>query len=66
LDTWHRLKICRNDRCAVSFYDRSRNSNAVWHDSRKCGNATYLRASRARKRQGALITKHSPPHAEKP
>jgi predicted RNA-binding Zn ribbon-like protein len=56
LDTWRRLKICRNDRCAVSFYDRSRNNSAVWHDSRACGNATYLRASRARKRQGALNT----------
>jgi hypothetical protein len=53
LDTWRRLKICRNDRCAVSFYDRSRNNSAVWHDSRVCGNAIYLRASRARKRQGA-------------
>src|SRR6476646_11016203 len=21
LDTWRRLKLCRNDRCAVSFYD---------------------------------------------
>jgi predicted RNA-binding Zn ribbon-like protein len=52
-DTWRRLKICRNERCAVAFYDRSRNSSAVWHDSRACGNATYLRASRARKRQGA-------------
>ena len=53
LDTWRRLKICRNDRCAVSFYDRSRNNSAMWHDSRACGNAAYLRASRARKRQGA-------------
>ncbi len=57
LDTWRRLKICRNDRCAVSFYDRSRNNSAVWHDSRECGNAIYLRASRARKRQGAINTK---------
>ena len=66
LDTWRRLKICRNDRCAVSFYDRSRNNSAVWHDSRVCGNATYLRASRARKRQGALITKQFAKDAEKP
>ncbi len=57
LDTWRRLKVCRNDRCAVSFYDRSRNNSAVWHDSRECGNAVYLRASRARKRQGAINTK---------
>jgi predicted RNA-binding Zn ribbon-like protein len=54
LDTWRRLKICRNDRCAVSFYDRSRNNSAMWHDSRECGNASYLRASRERKRQSAL------------
>ena len=66
LDTWRRLKICRNDRCAVSFYDRSRNNSAVWHDSRECGNAIYLRASRARKRQGALNTKQHPKDAEKP
>ena len=65
-DTWRRLKICRNDRCAVSFYDRSRNNSAVWHDSRACGNATYLRASRARKRQGALTTKQKAKDAEKP
>ena len=66
LDTWRRLKICRNDRCAVSFYDRSRNNSAVWHDSRDCGNAIYLRASRARKRQGAIDTKQHPKDAEKP
>ena len=66
LDTWRRLKICRNDRCAVSFYDRSRNNSAVWHDSRACGNATYLRASRARKRHGATNTKQHPKDAENP
>jgi CGNR zinc finger len=65
LDTWRRLKICRNDRCALSFYDRSRNNSAVWHDSRACGNAIYLRASRARKRQGALNTKQHAEDAEK-
>ena len=65
-DTWRRLKICRNDLCSVSFYDRSRNNSAVWHDSRACGNAIYLRASRARKRQGELSAEQGPPHAEKP
>jgi hypothetical protein len=54
LDTWRRLKICRNELCSVAFYDRSRNNSGVYHDSRVCGNAIYLRASRARKRQGAL------------
>jgi predicted RNA-binding Zn ribbon-like protein len=65
VDTWRRLKICRNDRCAVSFYDRSRNNSAVWHDSRACGNAVYLRASRARKRRGALDTKQDTKDTEK-
>jgi predicted RNA-binding Zn ribbon-like protein len=50
-DTWRRLKICRNERCGGAFYDRSRNSSAVWHDVRVCGNAINLRASRARKRK---------------
>jgi predicted RNA-binding Zn ribbon-like protein len=66
LDTWRRLKICRNDRCAVSFYDRSRNNSAVWHDSRACGNATYLRASRARKRQDELTAGQHQNDAGKP
>ncbi len=60
LDTWRRLKICRNELCSVSFYDRSRNNSAVYHDSRVCGNAIYLRASRARKRQGAFDIPQSP------
>jgi predicted RNA-binding Zn ribbon-like protein len=58
--------LSRNELCSLSFYDRSRNSSAVYHDSRVCGNATYLRASRARKRQDALTTKQHPKDAEKP
>lgn len=54
LDTWRRLKACRNDRCGVAFYDRSRPNSGVWHDASVCGNAVNLRASRARKRQGQL------------
>jgi predicted RNA-binding Zn ribbon-like protein len=65
-DNWRRLKLCRNDRCALSFYDRSRNNSAVYNDSRECGNAIYLRASRARKRQGAHNTSEQPSDAEKP
>jgi predicted RNA-binding Zn ribbon-like protein len=64
VDTWRRLKICRNELCSTSFYDRSRNNSAVYHDSRVCGNAIYLRASRAHKRQGALNTKEHPIDAE--
>ena len=48
---WQRLKMCRNDRCGLCFYDRSRNNSGVWHDAPMCGNAINLRASRARKRQ---------------
>jgi hypothetical protein len=65
IETWRRLKICRNEVCSLSFYDRSRNNSAVYHDSRVCGNAIYLRASRARKRQGALNTKRDTKDAEK-
>jgi predicted RNA-binding Zn ribbon-like protein len=50
-DTWRRLKVCRNERCRAAFYDRSRNTSAVWHDVRYCGNAINLRASRARRRK---------------
>lgn len=49
-DTWHRLKICRNARCATAFFDRSRNSSGVWHSTRTCGNPENLRAHRARQR----------------
>jgi predicted RNA-binding Zn ribbon-like protein len=52
-DTWRRLKVCRNDRCAVAFYDRSRNNSGAWHNVRICGNAVNLRASRARRRAAA-------------
>jgi hypothetical protein len=48
--TWQRLKVCRNPKCAVAFYDRSRNNSAVWHSATVCGNAFNLRASRARQR----------------
>ena len=50
-DTWRRLKVCGNRRCGVAFYDRSRNSSAVWHDARACANAINLRASRERRRK---------------
>ena len=65
LDNWRRLKLCRNDRCRVSFYDRSRNNSALWHDSRACGNATYLRASRARRRQDELTADQHPNDSER-
>jgi predicted RNA-binding Zn ribbon-like protein len=49
-DTWRRLKICRNERCAAAFYDQSRNNSGVWHDVKVCGNAANLRKSRERRR----------------
>jgi len=52
-DTWRRIKLCRNPKCAAVFYDRSRNNSGVWHDVRICGNAANLRASRARRQAGA-------------
>jgi predicted RNA-binding Zn ribbon-like protein len=42
--------VCRNPRCRVAFYDRSRNNSGVWHDVRTCGNAANLRAHRERQR----------------
>jgi len=47
-DTWRRLKVCRNPRCQVAFYDRSRNNSGVWHATKICGNLENLRAHRAR------------------
>ncbi len=50
-DTWRRVKRCHNHRCAMTFYDRSKNNSGVWHDVKTCGNAANLRASRARRRE---------------
>lgn len=49
-DTWRRLKVCRSERCRVTFFDRSRNNSGVWHDVRRCGHPANLRAYRARQR----------------
>ncbi|MFI6779450.1 CGNR zinc finger domain-containing protein [Micromonospora sp. NPDC050276] len=50
-DVARRIKTCRNPRCRVAFYDRSRNNSGVWHSVRVCGHPTNLRAHRARQRQ---------------
>ena len=50
VDTWRRLKTCREPLCRAAFYDRSRNNSRVWHDVHTCGNAVNLRAYRARQR----------------
>ena len=50
VDTWRRLKTCREARCRAAFYDRSRNNSKVWHDVHTCGNAVNVRAYRTRQR----------------
>lgn len=50
-DVRRRLKTCRNPRCRVAFFDRSRNNSGVWHSVRVCGQPANLRAHRARRRQ---------------
>jgi predicted RNA-binding Zn ribbon-like protein len=52
-ETWRRLKVCKSERCPLAFYDRSRNNSGAWHDTKLCGNAANLRASRARRRVAA-------------
>lgn len=48
--TWPRLKLCRNDACAVAFYDRSRNRSGRWCDMAVCGNRMKARTFRERHR----------------
>ena len=49
---WDRIKTCENPVCGAAFYDRTRNSSRVWHDTKTCGNVMNLRASRARRARG--------------
>ncbi|MFD9655811.1 CGNR zinc finger domain-containing protein [Streptomyces mirabilis] len=42
-DSLRRLESCRNTRCTVTFFDRSRNNGDVWHGVRLCGNAATRR-----------------------
>lgn len=50
---WPRLKICREARCQVAFYDRSKNSSRCWCSMSSCGNRNKTRAYRGRRRLGA-------------
>jgi predicted RNA-binding Zn ribbon-like protein len=34
--TWQRLKQCRNSGCRCTFYDRSWDNTAIWHNSTTC------------------------------
>jgi predicted RNA-binding Zn ribbon-like protein len=44
-----RLKACAAPACGACFYDASPNRARAWHDTKMCGNAPNLRASRARR-----------------
>lgn len=44
-----RLKACAAPACGACFYDVSPNRARAWHDTKMCGNAPNLRASRARR-----------------
>jgi hypothetical protein len=48
--SWSRLKICKEDRCQVAFYDRSKNSSRTWCSMSSCGNRAKTRAYRGRRR----------------
>jgi predicted RNA-binding Zn ribbon-like protein len=48
-----RLKVCRNERCGVAFYDQSKNNSRAWHDVSTCGNLANVRAYRERQREAA-------------
>jgi predicted RNA-binding Zn ribbon-like protein len=49
----HRLKVCRSERCGVTFHDQSKNNSRTWHDVSTCGNKANVRAYRERQREAA-------------
>jgi predicted RNA-binding Zn ribbon-like protein len=49
----HRLKVCRNERCGVTFHDQSKNNSRTWHDVSTCGNKANVQAYRQRQREAA-------------
>ncbi|MGA4727002.1 CGNR zinc finger domain-containing protein [Micromonospora taraxaci] len=51
-ETWSRLRICGNERCAHVFYDTTRSRTQRWHSYEVCGNRTNVAAYRARARSG--------------
>jgi predicted RNA-binding Zn ribbon-like protein len=50
--SWARLKVCADDECEWSFYDRSRNHSGQWCDMAVCGCRHKVRAYRARRAPG--------------
>jgi predicted RNA-binding Zn ribbon-like protein len=55
--TWSRLRVCANDGCRWSFYDRSRNQQGHWCDMAVCGNRLKNREFRARRRGRAATAR---------
>ncbi|MFN2555657.1 MAG: CGNR zinc finger domain-containing protein [Nitriliruptorales bacterium] len=53
--TWWRLKICRADTCAWSFYDTSRNRSGKWCSMAICGNRAKARTYRTQRRKEAGV-----------
>jgi predicted RNA-binding Zn ribbon-like protein len=49
---WARLKVCADEACEWSFYDRSRNRSGQWCDMAVCGGRHKVRAYRARRAPG--------------
>jgi predicted RNA-binding Zn ribbon-like protein len=50
--SWARLKVCADEACEWSFYDRSRNRSGQWCDMAVCGGRHKVRAYRARRAPG--------------
>ena len=50
--SWARLKVCADEECKWSFYDRSRNHSGQWCDMAVCGCRHKVRAYRARRAPG--------------
>ncbi|NDK32507.1 CGNR zinc finger domain-containing protein [Nesterenkonia haasae] len=46
---WRRLKVCANEDCRWSFFDRSKNRSATWCDMAICGSRTKMRLYRQRR-----------------
>ncbi len=49
---WKRVKLCSNQACSATFFDRSRNKTQRWHSFDTCGNKHNVAAHRARLSSG--------------
>lgn len=50
---WDRVKLCSNEACSATFFDRSRNRTQRWHSFDTCGNKHNVAAHRARLSSGS-------------